>query len=177
MNTTEYPEKYQDLPEHIGGPMTLFEIADTLLSENKVAEFRQLLKDNPDWKPPLIVTDDGSGHSSHSWTDDTKKWMLHTAIRCLPSPQEEFELTIQGDEIDPLETAYGWLKHLGYFYDRKDLRFLGPHITGTHTKRFRLMEVYYYARPSCFYLRAGLAERGLKLAEGQWREPDRKSVV
>lgn len=79
----------------------------------------------------------------------------------VPADDEEFELTINGDEVDPLDM----MQRDGF----SDWRFNGPLVSGTHTRRFKIVRAGGYCRDL-----AEVKQRVGKLAEGQWREAFRK---
>jgi hypothetical protein len=81
--------------------------------------------------------------------------------RSIPELGEVFELTLNGDDVDPGEMVRN---------DRYpgSWDFLGPRVVGLQTRRFRLVNV-----GRCANLNE-VREKAGKLAEGQWREAFRQ---
>lgn len=93
-------------------------------------------------------------------TNNQKARLLDLTV---PAVGEEFELTLNGDEVDPLDMV----RRDGED-DWEHWRFNGPRVTGTHTRRFKLVCPGY-----CRDL-AEVKQKAGKLAEGQWREAFRQ---
>ena len=83
------------------------------------------------------------------------------ASRSIPKLNEVFELTLNGDEVDPLEMVRSD-RYTGSW------DFVGPRVIGLQTRRFKLVNV-----GRCANLRE-ITEKAGKLAKGQWREAFRE---
>jgi len=87
-------------------------------------------------------------------------------ILAVPNDGEIFELTLNADDADPI----GMVRGDGH--DNPDKwEFKGPKVTGTHTKKFKLVRVGY--QPNAEAVNKALAEHGTP-ALGQWREAFKK---
>lgn len=88
------------------------------------------------------------------------------AIPAVPANSEIFELTLDGDAIDPMEMvrADG--------YDPRNWQFQGPVVKGTQTRRFMLVQVGYCRNLD--EVRQKVEAGSNTLAEGQWREAFRE---
>ncbi len=86
----------------------------------------------------------------------------------VPKDGEEFELTLNGDEVDPLEMV----RKDGLPHPEK-WKFEGPRVAGKLTGRFKLIHIFGGCPDHLDDVAIKIAqgwEGGWKLAEGQWRE-------
>ena len=81
----------------------------------------------------------------------------------VPADYEEFELTINGDKVDPLMMV----RQDGYS-NWEQWEFRGPRVYGIQTRRFKLV------RPGHCRDLAGVRRKAGKLTDGQWREAFRQ---
>lgn len=86
------------------------------------------------------------------------------AQAAVPADDEEFELTLDGDAVDPIEMV----RQSG-FANPEAWKLLGPRVTEMHVRRFKLVRAGY-----CLGDLADVEQKAGKLAEGQWRETFRK---
>jgi hypothetical protein len=139
--------------------------AQALLDKNMVHEFNKLRLQHPEWTPALVI-DDINGVQRYVVEKDEEEWMLFARVVSLPDKSDEgFELAIDGNAVDPI----GMVRRT--YSDWKDWIFTGPRVVGKRTARFKFLRAQRNCVPYDYTLRAGLAMRGFKLAEGQWREP------
>lgn len=85
----------------------------------------------------------------------------------VPRIDEEFELTLNFDEVDPIEMVI----RDGHPNPEK-WKFNGSRVIGIQTARFKLLHLGW----NCMHFEAvnGQVPRGCTLAEGQWREAFRE---
>ena len=80
----------------------------------------------------------------------------------VPQDGEIFDLTLDGDSIDPIAMVRG-----NGYKNADQWEFKGPKVTGTQTKKFKLVSVGY--QPNADAVNKALAQHGAP-ALGQWRE-------
>jgi len=100
------------------------------------------------------------GPTIHDRLEYAEALRLSTLVA--PRIRETFELSIDGDKVDPMDM----LKRDGY--DTEYFEFLGPAIDGIITGQFKLITLDSGDIRECERL---VKDLGYRLAEGQWREP------
>lgn len=84
----------------------------------------------------------------------------------VPKDGEIFELTLNAEDADPIEMVRG-----DGYNNADNWEFKGPRVTGTQTKKFKLVSIGY--QPNAEAVNKALAEHGTS-ALGQWREVFKK---